>query len=253
MAGHSKWANIKHRKAAQDKKRGKIFTRCIKEITIAARDGGADPDSNPKLRTAIQNAKGVNLPKDNIERAIKKGAGGEGANLMELTYEGYGPYGVAIFVEATTDNVNRTVSAVRLVFSKGGGSLGTNGSLEFIFDRKGVFTLTKEAIGDRDMEELELELIDGGVEEIEDAGDIIVITTAFEDFGNMQKTLEDLELEAQSAELQRIPNNTKTLDVSQSKQILKMVDRFEDEDDIQNVFHNLEMTDELAAALEAED
>ena len=134
MAGHSKWANIKHRKAAQDKKRAKVWTRIIKEITIAARDGGPDLDSNPALRLAVQNGKGANLPKDTIERAIKKGSGAEAANLQTVTYEGYAPHGIAIFVEATTDNINRTVAAVRSIFTKKGGNLGTNGSLSFIFD-----------------------------------------------------------------------------------------------------------------------
>ena len=166
MAGHSKWANIKHRKAAQDKKRGKLFTRIIKEITIAARDGGADPDSNPGLRLAIQNAKGANMPKDTVERAIKKGAGGDGANLAEITFEGYASNGIAVFVEATTDNNNRTVASVRSVFNKYGGNLGTNGSLSFIFDRKGVFTINKTAFEGKDIEELEMELIDGGLEEM---------------------------------------------------------------------------------------
>lgn len=253
MAGHSKWANIKHRKAAQDKKRGKIWTRIIKEITIAARDGGPDPDSNPKLRLAIQNGKGANIPKDNIERAIKKGSGAEGEALLETTYEGYAPHGVAIYVECTTDNLNRTVASVRSIFTKSGGSLGTNGSLEFIFDRKGVFTLTKEGLGGMDLEELELELIDGGAEEVENTGEIIIVTTSFEDFGNMQKKLEELNIAAQSAELQRLPTSTKTLDVSTSKQVLNVIEKFEDDDDVQNVFHNLEMTDELAAALDAEE
>src|SRR6056300_1389317 len=134
MAGHSKWANIKHRKAAQDAKRSKVWTRIIKELTIASRDGGPDPDSNPALRLCIQNAKGANMPKETMERAIKKGAGAEAANLQTLTYEGYAPYGIALFIEATTDNLNRTVANVRMVFNKYNGSLGTNGSLSFIFD-----------------------------------------------------------------------------------------------------------------------
>ncbi len=252
MAGHSKWANIKHRKAAQDKKRGKIFTRIIKEITVAARDGGADPDSNSALRLAIQNGKGANIPKDTIERAIKKGAGGEGANLMEITYEGYAAGGVAIYVEAVTDNLNRTVSSVRNLFSKNGGSLGTNGSLEFVFDRKGVFTIEKENLGDTELEDFEFQLIDDGAEAVEEADEIVLIYTAYEDFGNMQSKLEELKVEVQSAELQRIPSTTTALDIGKSKQVLHLIDKFEDDEDVQNVFHNLEMTDELAAALEAE-
>ncbi len=252
MAGHSKWANIKHRKGAQDKKRAKIFTRCIKEITIAARDGGPDIDSNPKLRLAVQNAKGANMPKDTIERAIKKGAGGEGADLMETTYEGYAPHGIAMFVEATTDNINRTVANVRAVFTKYGGNLGTNGSLEFIFDRKGVFTIEKEKLGERDAEEFEMELIDGGLEEIEWADEVVLVYSAFEDFGNMSSKLEELGVEPQSSELQRIPNSTTALDVDAAKSVLKIIEKMEEEEDVNTVYHNLEMTDDLAAAIEAE-
>ena len=146
MAGHSKWANIQHRKKAQDNKRGKVFTSAIKEITIAARDGGGELDTNPSLRLAVQNAKGANMPKDTIERAIKKGIGGEGANLVEITFEGYASNGIAVFVEATTDNNNRTVASVRSIFNKYSGNLGTNGSLGFLFERKGIFTLQKETI-----------------------------------------------------------------------------------------------------------
>ena len=165
MAGHSKWANIKRRKGAQDAKRGKAFTKLIKELTVAAKNGGADPEANPRLRLAIQNAKGANMPKDNIERAINKGAGSDSEDYIDTTYEGYGSHGVAVFVETTTDNLNRTVSAVRAAFSKYGGSLGTNGSLEFIFDRKGVFTFPEPQ--GNDLDELTLELIDGGADEIE--------------------------------------------------------------------------------------
>jgi YebC/PmpR family DNA-binding regulatory protein len=189
MAGHSKWANIKHRKAAQDKKRAKIWTRIIKEVTIAARDGGGDPDTNPALRLAVQNAKGANMPKDTIERAIKKGSGGEAANLETVTYEGYAPHGIAIFVEATTDNINRTVANVRAIFNKYNGSLGTNGSLSFIFDTKGVFTIENEKLADQDEEELELELIDGGAEDVERDDELTTIYTSFDDFGNMQKKI----------------------------------------------------------------
>lgn len=252
MAGHSKWANIKHRKGAQDAKRAKIFTRIIKELTIAARDGGGDPETNPALRLAIANAKGANMPKDTMERAIKKGAGGEGENLVPVTYEGYGPNGVAIFVEATTDNLNRTVASVRSIYNKYNGSLGTNGSLSFIFDQKGVFTLSKEKLEGKDLDEIEMELIDGGAEDFEEMDEVFQVTTSFEDFGNMQKKLEELGIEAQSSEVQRIPNNTVTLDVDQSKQILNMIDKFEEDDDVNTVYHNLELTDELLAELSEE-
>ena len=252
MAGHSKWANIKHRKGAQDKKRAKIFTRIIKEITIASRDGGGDPDSNPALRLAIQNAKGANMPKDTIERAIKKGAGGEGENLMEVTYEGYAPNGIAVFVEATTDNINRTVSNVRAIFTKYGGELGKNGSLSFLFDRKGVFLLNKEDIKKWSKEEFEMTLIEGGLEEIEYDEELVTLYTAFEDYGNMQKKLEEMELEPKTTELQRIPTNTTALDVKDAQQVIKLIEAMEDDDDVNTVYHNLEMTDELQKALEEE-
>ena len=191
MAGHSKWANIKHRKAAQDNKRAKVFTRAIKEITIAARDGGGELDTNPSLRLAVQNAKGANMPKDTIERAIKKGTGGEGANLVEITFEGYASNGIAVFVEATTDNNNRTVASVRSIFNKYGGNLGTNGSLGFLFERKGIFTLKKETIEIEDLEELEMELIDFGLEELTAFEDEVIIQTSFDEYGKMQSQLDD--------------------------------------------------------------
>jgi YebC/PmpR family DNA-binding regulatory protein len=249
MAGHSKWANIKHRKGAQDAKRGKIFTRIIKELTIASRDGGPDPDSNPSLRLAIQNAKGANMPKDTMERAIKKGAGGEGENLQEYTYEGYGPAGIAIFVEATSDNLNRTVANVRSIFSKNGGNLGTNGSLSFLFDRKGVFTFEMSAFEGKDLDEMEMEFIDGGAEDVEREEEIIIVTTSFDDFGSMQKKVEELGLEAKSSELQRIPNNTTELSLEDSEKVMKIIDKFEDDEDVNNVYHNMELTDELMEAL----
>lgn len=254
MAGHSKWANIKHRKGAQDKKRAKIFTRILKEIHSAVKEGdNPDPDSNPKLRLAINNAKGANIPKDTIERAIKKASGADSESYIDVNYEGYLSNGVAVFVEASTDNLQRTVANVRSIFSKNGGSLGTNGSLEFIFDRKGIFTLSKENLGEKDREELELELIEGGAEEIEKGEERWFVTTAFEDFGNMQDALDKLGLEAQSAELQRIPKTTVALEVEGSKRILHTIEKFEDDEDVNHVFHNLEMTEELEAALAEEE
>ncbi len=253
MAGHSKWANIKHRKGAQDKKRAKIFTRILKEIHIAVKEAdNADPDTNPKLRLAINNAKGANIPKDTIERAIKKASGADSESYEELSFEGYLPHGVAVFVEASTDNHQRTVANVRSIFNKTGGSLGTNGSLEFIFDRLGIFTLSNENMEGRDREELELELIEGGAEEIEKTEDFWILTTNFEDFGPMQHKLEEMNLEAQSAELQRIPKTTVPLAVEDGKKILAAIDKFEEDDDVQNVYHNLEMTPELEAALAEE-
>lgn len=250
MSGHSKWATIKRKKGALDAKRSKMFSRISKEITIAVREGGgSDPDMNPRLRLAIQNAKGQNMPKDNIDRAISR-ADKDGANLKEMPFEGYGVGGVAVFVECLSDNVNRTVGAIRAIFNKRGGSLGTNGSLSFIFDRKGVFNVTiKEGM---DMEELELELIDAGAEDFEIEDETVVVTTALEDFGNVNKKLEELEIEPDKADLQRIPNNYQALNVEEAKKVIRMIDEFEENDDVQNVYHNLEMTDELMAALEEE-
>ncbi len=242
MAGHSKWANIKHRKGAQDKKRGKIFTRILKEISIAAREGGGDSDSNPALRLAISNAKGANMPKDNIERAIKKATGSDADNYIETTYEGYAPNGIAVFVETTTDNLNRTVAAVRSVFSKGGGSLGTNGSLSFLFDRKGVFTIPK---GELNEDEFTLKMIDGGAEDVILDDDFFTVYTSFEDFAGMQRKLEDLSVDPESSELQRIPHDRVSLELNQAKAVMKLIEQMEEDDDVSAVYHNLEMTEEL--------
>ncbi|MGB8374399.1 MAG: YebC/PmpR family DNA-binding transcriptional regulator [Salegentibacter sp.] len=253
MAGHSKWANIKHRKGAQDKKRAKEFTRAIKEINVAVKEGGGpDPEANPTLRNAISNAKGVNMPKDTIERAIKKASGADAENYELVTFEGYGPHGIAIFVECTTDNTNRTVASVRSIFSKNGGSLGTNGSLEFLFDKKGVFVIEREKI-EMPMEEFELELIEGGASSIEKEDDLITIYTEFQDFGLMSSKLEELEIESKNSEVQRIPLNTVELSVEDAKKILNLVEKFEDDDDVQNVYHNLEISDELIEAMEEND
>lgn len=248
MAGHSKWANIRHRKGAQDAKRGKIFTKLVKEIYVAAKIGGSDIDSNPRLRLAIQNAKGFNLPKDNIERAIKKAEGAGGEDYQEVTYEGYAPGGVAVFVECTTDNITRTVQNVRSYFNKVGGNLGTNGSLEFIFDRRGIFQIKSELI--EDAESFELEVIDAGAEDIEQEGEYMIVSSAMADFGNLQKKLDELNIESEEAGLQRIPNtNSKVEDEDVLKKILKLIDLLEDDDDVQKVYHNLEMTDEQMASM----
>lgn len=252
MSGHSKWSKIKRKKGANDAKRGKIFSRIIKEITVAAKEGGSgDPAFNPRLRLAIANAKGANMPKENVERAIKKGLEKDAAAFMEPTYEGYAPGGIAVFVECTTDNLQRTVAHVRATFNKKGGNLATNGSVDFLFERKGIFVIDK---GDRNLEELELELIDGGAEDIDhdqESGEV-TITVDFADFGNMQKKLEDLEIEAKSANLERIPTTTTKLPVSDSKSVLNLIEALEENDDVQAVYHNLEMTEELALALEGE-
>lgn len=246
MSGHSKWSTIKRKKGAADAKRGKIFSRIVKEISIAVKEGGSDAEANPRLRLAIQNAKGANMPKDNVDRAINK-ADKEGANLQEVSFEGYAPHGVAVFIECLTDNNQRTVSQVRSIFNKRGGNLGTNGSLSFIFDRKGVFTVKR---GEFDPDEFQLEIIDAGVEECEVEDEVFIITTALEDFGSVQKKLDEMGADIENAELQRIPNDTKTISTEDAKKVLKMIEDFEDIDDVQNVFHNLELTEELMAAME---
>jgi YebC/PmpR family DNA-binding regulatory protein len=246
MSGHNKWSTIKRKKGAIDAKRSKIFSRIIKEITISVRESGPDPDGNPRLRLALNNAKGANMPKDNIQRALSK-ADKDNTTLSEVTYEGYAPNGIAVFIECLTDNTQRTVSNIRSLFSKRGGSLGTNGSVGFMFDRKGVITIPK---GNLNLDDFELEIIDAGAEEIDVQDDVIVITTALEDFGPVQKKLEQMGIEAENASLQRIPQETKHLEVNQALRVLKLIDEFEDDEDIQNVFHNMEVTDEIMDAME---
>jgi len=247
MSGHSKWSKIKRAKGANDAKRSKMFSRIVKEIAIAVKESGPDPEANPRLRLAINNAKGVNMPKDNVERAISK-ADKEGDNLEEMSFEGYAPNGVGVFVDCLSDNKQRTVSNVRAIFTKYNGSLGTNGSLSFLFDTKGIFTIPlADSIN---MDDFELEIIDAGAEDIEVEEGIITITTAKEDFGNVQKKLDSLGIEIENAGLQRIPNDTKSLDVQTSLKIMRMIDAFEDDDDVQDVYHSLEVTDEVIEAIE---
>lgn len=246
MSGHSKWSTIKRKKGAADAKRSKIFSKIIKEITVAVKEGGPDPDGNPRLRLAISNAKGAHMPKDNILRAINKGSDKDAAAFIETTYEGYAPNGVGVFIEATTDNQQRTISNIRSIFNKYGGNLGTNGSLSFIFDRKGIFEIPA---GELNAEEFEMEIIDAGAEDIELDEGYFTITTAMEDFGQMMKKLEEMKIEPESAELQRLPKTTVKLDKEAAQKILRLIEIFEEDDDVQNVYHNLEMTDELMAEM----
>ena len=246
MSGHSKWSTIKRKKGANDAKRGKLFTKIIKEITVAASVGGTDVEANPRLRSAVQNARGMNMPKDTIQRAINK-ADKDNSSFLELTFEGKLPHGTLVFVDSLTDNRNRTVSNVRAIFTKRGGELGTNGSLSYMFDRKGIISLAK---GDLDPDEFELELIDAGVEEIELEDDTFMITTPMEDFHSVQIKLQEMGLEAESAELQRIPNDALDLTLEQSVQIMKIIEEFEDDDDVQAVSHNLNVSDEVSEAME---
>ena len=239
MAGHSKFANIKHRKGAQDLKRGKVFTKLQKEITVAVKTGGGgDPAMNPRLRLALANARGANMPKDNIDRAIKKAEGGSGENIVEVTFEGYGPDGTAIYVECATDNNTRTVSNIRSYFNKYGGSLGKDGCLEFIFSRKGIFILQGEGLEE---EEFTMEMIDVGAEDVEFEEDTVVVICEMGDFENISKRLQEMELEPQEAGLKRIPITTKEVGQKDYPKFEKLIDVIEDDDDVQKVYHNVIM------------
>ncbi len=248
MAGHSKWKNIQHRKSAQDAKRGKLFSKLNKEIMVAVKIGGPDPSSNPRLRAAIQNAKSANMPKDTIERAIKKASGGGSDALIETTFEGYGPDGVAIFVECATDNNTRTVSNIRSYFNKFGGSLGKDGCLQYIFEQKGVFTIKKADVPDTD--EFSLELIDAGADDIDlDDEEFITVYCKKEDFSSIQNKLEELNIKPVEAGLQRIPLITKKVSPKTFQTVMKLIERLEEDDDVQKVYHNIEFDEKLASQL----
>lgn len=218
-------------------KMAKAFTRIGKEIAMAVKAAGPDPAYNPRLRQCIANAKGVNMPKDRVEAAIKRAVSKDSSNYEEVAYEGYGPYGVPIFVETATDNTTRTVANIRLYFNRAGGALGNSGSLSFIFERKGVFRLAAESVPNLD--ELELELIDAGLESIEKDENEVIFYTAFTDFGNMQKALEDRGIATIKAGLERIPNSFAEITEEQVDEILELVEKIEEDDDVQAVYHNL--------------
>jgi YebC/PmpR family DNA-binding regulatory protein len=247
MSGHNKWSTIKRKKGATDAKRSKIFSKIIKEISIAVRESGSDPDGNPRLRLAINNAKGANMPKDNVQRAINKAADKDAASLMETNYEGYASHGIAVFVECLTDNQQRTLSNIRSYFTKYNGSLGTNGSLSFIFDRKGIFTIPE---GTLNPDDFEMEMIEAGAEDIAHENGVFIVTTKVEDFGTMMKKLESMKIQPENAQLQRIPKDTVVLNVEDAKKVMKLIDTIEEDDDVQNVYHTLEFTDELIAAID---
>jgi YebC/PmpR family DNA-binding regulatory protein len=226
----------KYKMFARYDKMAKGFTRIGKEIAIAIKLGGGDPDGNSRLRVAIQNAKGLNMPKVNIDAAIKRATSKDSSNLEEMVYEGKGLYGIAILIECATDNPTRTVANVRMNFNKYGGELGKTGSLDYLFDRKGVFRIKNDKVN---LEELEFELIDFGAEEIESDEEEIVIYTAFTDFGKMQKALEEKKLNIISSELERIPNLTVELSDAQVEEVMKLVSKLEEDDDVQTVYHNM--------------
>jgi YebC/PmpR family DNA-binding regulatory protein len=238
---------FEYRKARKLKRWGNMsrtFTRIGKEITIAAKAGGPDPDTNPRLRALMQNAKAANMPKDTVERAIKKATDKDAGDYKEITYEGYGPHGIAIFVEAATDNNTRTVANVRSYFTKHGGSLGTQGSLTFLFDHKAVFKINAPA--DLNLEDLELELIDYGVDEIDqDDENHVVIYGAYEEQSNIQKYLEENGYEIISTEFERIPNDLKDVTSEQREKIEKLLEKLEEDEDVQNVFHNMREEDDV--------
>lgn len=246
MAGHSKWANIQHRKGRQDAKRGKMFTKAAKEIIIAAKAGG-DPVGNSRLRAAIAAAKAINLPKDKIENAIKKGTGElAGGDILEMAYEGYGPGGVALIVEVATDNKNRTVAEVRHILSKHGGSMGESGCVAWMFDRKGVITLEKDKYTEEQLMEVALE---AGAEDVTDEGESWEVVTAAADFNAVREALEAAGVEMQSAEFTMVPQNEIEVDAEMGRKLMRLVDALEDNDDVQNVHANFDLPDELLAEL----
>ncbi|RQW88426.1 MAG: YebC/PmpR family DNA-binding transcriptional regulator [Geobacter sp.] len=241
MSGHNKWSTIKHKKGAADAKRGKVFTKIIKELTVAAKMGGADPDANPRLRTAIDKAKSENMPKDNIERAVKKGSGGlEGVNYEETTYEGYGPGGVAVLVEVMTDNRNRTVSDVRSIFSKCNGNMGEAGCVAWLFDKKGLIVYSK----DTDFDSLFEAALEVGADDVSDEEGQIEVVTDPSAFIEVREALEKAGFKYESAEVTMIPQTMVKLDGKQAESMLKLMDRLEDNDDVQNVYANFDISDE---------
>lgn len=248
MSGHSKWSTIKRKKAAEDAKRGKLFTKLAREIELAARLGGPDPEANFRLRLAVDKAKSYNMPKDNIDRAIRRGAGLEkGAVYEEIVYEGYGPNGVAMIVEVLTDNRNRTVADVRRIFTRGGGNLGENGCVAWMFDRKGYITIP---VGDRDPDELFELAVEAGAEDVVIGDDVVEIYTAADELAAVRDALTAQGLEVETAELSMVPKSTIALEPDAAIKTLNLIDALEELDDVQKVYTNLEITEELAAAYE---
>ncbi|MDR3311723.1 MAG: YebC/PmpR family DNA-binding transcriptional regulator [Spirochaetaceae bacterium] len=245
MSGHSKWATIKHAKGMADAKRGQLFTKFIKEISIAARMSGGDPASNPRLRTACLKARAANMPKDNIERAIKKGTGELGAaTFEEMIYEGYGPGGVAVMVEVLTDNKNRAAANVRNIFSKTGGNLGATGSVSYLFKRKGVIEYDAETVGEDAVMEVGLE---SGADDIANEDGVITVTTDPANFEPVLEALQAKGFESVSAEISMVPDTYSALDVDTARKLLKLVDRLEEDEDVQNVYTNVEYPDGFEA------
>ncbi len=249
MSGHNKWSTIKHKKGAADAKRGKIFSKIIKEITIAARMGGGDPEGNPRLRTVLSAAKTANMPKENIDRAIKRGTGEiAGVTYEEITYEGYGPGGVAVLVEALTDNKNRTVAEIRHIFDKYNGNLGESGCVAWIFEKKGVISIPAQGLTEDQVMELALE---SGAQDVKEDDGMFEITTDPSEFETVRKAVEDQGWKLDEASITMIPQNSVKLDGKKAEQMLKMMDVLDDHDDLQNVYANFDISDEEMMKLSA--
>jgi YebC/PmpR family DNA-binding regulatory protein len=245
MSGHNKWASIKHKKGANDAKRGKIFTKLIKEITVSARMGGGDPNGNPRLRAAILAARAVNMPKDNIERGIKKGTGElEGVSYEESLYEGYGPGGAAVLVESLSDNKNRSVAEIRHVFTKNGGSLGTSGCVAWMFKKKGYIAIDRQAV---DEEKLMEKALEAGAEDVREDETTFEVITAPEDFEAVKAAIDDLQVPYISSEVTMLPQNTTSLAGKEADQMVRLMDMLEDCDDVQKVYTNADIPEELVS------
>ncbi len=247
MSGHSKWSTIKHKKGAADAKRGKVFTRLIKEITVAARLGGGDPDSNPRLRSAITSAKSENMPKENIERAIKKGTGElEGVNYEEVSYEAYGPGGVAVLVECLTDNKNRAVADLKHIMDRHGGSIGEPGCVAWIFKKRGLIVLDRESVDEEKLLELAL---DAGAEDVQEEESTFEIHTEPSNFEVVRKAVEEAGFTYEMAEVSMVPQNTVRLEGKQAQQMLNLMEALEDSDDVNNVYANFDIPDDVIEAM----
>ncbi len=247
MSGHSKWSTIKHKKGAADVKRGKIFTKLIKEITVAARMGGGDQESNPRLRHALNSAKAQNMPKDTFERAVKKGTGDlDGVSYEEILYEGYGPGGVAVLVECLTDNKNRSIADVRYIFGKAGGNVGTDGCVAWMFDKKGLISVSKE---DSDEETLMEVALEAGAEDITDEGDVFEIITAPEDFDAVKEAVDKAEIKYDVAEITMLPQNMTAVEGKEAEQMIRFMEALDDCDDIQKFYTNADIPDEAFDAM----
>ncbi len=241
MSGHSKWHSIRHKKAATDAKRGKVFTKIIKEITVAARIGGGDPNANPRLRLAVDKAREANMPNDNVDRAIKKGTGElEGVSYEEIVYEGYGPNGVALMFDIVTDNKNRTVAEIRKILSKAGGNLGESGCVSWMFEKKGIILIPKNSTTEDELMEVAL---DAGADDIQEVDDSFEVSTSVEDFESVKNVLTEKEFNIESSDILRIPTNTVKLDDDKAEKIIKLMEQLEEHDDVQNISANFDTDD----------